>query len=92
MLKSHISFHFQVCQDEKQSGKLQIPLTSAKERAANYTGVSQSMLYPLQKGDSKNKGRLRADKIVLDDFDKGMVRHTVKRMLIHQQLLPTVKT
>ena len=60
------------------------------QRAVNYTGVSESTLYRLQRQILKPERKSRQDKVVLDDFDKGVIRRTIQELFVCQKRLPSI--
>ena len=79
-----------MCKEEKTAGSLQVPLTSAVQRAVNYTGVSESAFYRLQRQIPKPERKSRQDNVVLDDFDKGVFRRTIHELFVCQKQLPSI--
>ena len=71
-----------------------MPVSAAYERAAMYTGVSLSSLYKFHRGssDAPTTRKQQIDKVVLDEFDMGVVRRTVQELLLQHKIVPTVKT
>ena len=58
---------------EREAGKLTIPLTSVMDRVAFLTGVSETTLYRLQRGDPDPIRKCPPKNFDLDDFDKEVV-------------------
>ena len=79
---------FQMCKVEKEAGKLTIPFTSVMERVAFLTGVSESTLYRLQRGDPDPIRKCPPKKFDLDDFDKEVVKRTVADLVRSKKIIP----
>jgi len=79
-----------VCQNEKEAGSLFIPLTSVVERASHYTGVSESTLYRMQRNWPSPQSIKREPKIVVDDFDRGVIRRTIQDLLVSRKQVSNV--
>ena len=76
---------FQICKVEKEAWKLAIPLTSVMERVAFLTGVSESTLYRLQRGDCDS-----IRKYDLDNFDKEVVKRMVADLVRSKKIILTL--
>ena len=87
---SFISFVllFQMCKVKKEAGKLTIPLTSAIERMAFLTGVSESTLYWLQCGEPSPIRKCHPKKFDVDDFDEEVVKRTVADLVRSKKIIP----
>ena len=83
-----------VCQEEKDNGKLAIPLSAAIDRASMYTGVSRATIFNFKTGDlvSEMEPIPRSDVVDLDNFDKGVVRRTFHDLIANQHIVPTATT
>ena len=84
----------QVCQEEKDNGKLAIPLSAAIDRASMYTGVSRASIFNFKTDDlaSEMEPIPRSDTVDLDNFDKGLFRRTFHDLSANQHILPTAAT
>ena len=79
-----------MCKVEKEAGKLTIPLTSVMERVAFLTGMSESTLYRLQRGDPDPIRKCPPKKFDIDDFDKEVVKRTVADLVRSKKIIPTL--
>ena len=62
------------------------------ERASHYTRVSESTLYYIMQRDngSSPQPMKREQKLVVDDFDRDVMRRTIRAMLFSRQQVPNV--
>lgn len=84
---------FQMCQKEKQDKLLTVPITAPVRRAAALTGVAPATISRVSRQVQKKMPRKqRRDKIVVDDFDRAVIRRTVHKMMASQKIQPTITT
>ena len=79
-----------MCKVEKEALKLTIPLTSVMERVAFLTGMSESTLYRLQRGDPDRIRKCPPKKFDLYDFDKEVVKRTVADLVRSKKIIQTL--
>ena len=89
-------YSFQVCREEKEAGKLFVPTSNVVERAAYLTGVSARTLYRIQKqhvtpAASKDSNLVSKQAVVVDDFDKDVVRRTVSDLVRTKGIIATIE-
>ena len=64
---------------------------SAVERASHYTEVSESTLYRMQRDNGSSPQPVnREPKIIVDDFDRDVIRRTIQAMVFSRQQFPNV--
>ncbi|KAL4233696.1 hypothetical protein ACF0H5_008376 [Mactra antiquata] len=85
----------QFSQGEKENG-LSIPLTAPLKRTSQITGLSETTVRKiLKRSPSRNPSpntRMGRKKIILDEFDRGVVQRTVSNMYNWTNVLPTLDT
>ena len=85
----------QICKEEKRNGELFLPLSQYLARASMLTGVSKRTLTRFRAAsilEERAKRKERADKIVVDDFDRCVIRRTKHNMLILKTTMPSVNS
>ena len=85
----------QICKEEKRNGELFLPVSQYLARASMLTGVSKRTLTRLRAAsilEERAKRKERADKIVVDDFDRCVIRRTIHNMLILKTTVPSVNS
>ena len=83
----------QVCREEKRRGEVAAPLSNVLERVALYTGCSISTCSRAEAEHQPRKTRKkRSDALVLDGFDRDVVRRTVKDMMEKRKCVPTARS
>ena len=79
-----------ICKEEKRNGELFLPLSQYLARASMLTGVSERTLTRFRAApilEEMAKRKERADKIVVDDFDRCVIN-----MLILKKNMPSVNS
>ena len=81
-----------ICKEEKLNGQLFVPLCRPVARASLLTGIPERSLnrFASMSNGEKTLRKPRSDKIVVDDFDRCVIRRTINNMLVSRKTLPTV--
>ena len=81
-----------ICKEEKLNGQLFGPLCRPVARASLLTGIPERSLnrFASMSNGEKTLRKPRSDKIVVDDFDRCVIRRTINNMLVSRKTLPTV--
>ena len=86
----------QICKEEKRNEELFLPLSQYLARASMLTGFSKRTLTRFRAAsilEERAKKKVRADKIVVEDFDRCVIQRTIHNMLIlKKKNMPSVNS